>query len=172
VWRRLRALGAVALKRTVYLLPDGPDHHEQLQWLAQDVLRNGGEATLVRAERIENMSTDEVVALFHEARAVDYRDLAARYRTLLQALEQPQGRERVEQQLTHAQRQYEKVRELDFFDAPTREEVDRLREVIDMRTRPPDEPRRPSHSALDLRDLQGRRWVTRPRPHVDRLASA
>jgi len=27
VWRRLRALGAVALKRTVYLLPDTPDNY-------------------------------------------------------------------------------------------------------------------------------------------------
>ena len=35
VWRRLRALGAVALKRTVYLLPDTPDNYEQFQWLGQ-----------------------------------------------------------------------------------------------------------------------------------------
>jgi len=172
VWRRLRALGAVALKRTVYLLPDSGDHREQLQWLAQDVQRNGGEATLVRAERIENLRTDDVVALFHEARATDYRALAARYRSLLQALERPQGRARLAQQLTYAHRQYEKVRELDFFDAPAREEVDRLREVIDMRTRPSDVPRGPRPAALDLRQLQGCRWVTRPRPHVDRIASA
>jgi hypothetical protein len=30
VWRRLRALGAVPLKRMVYLLPDTPDHFDPL----------------------------------------------------------------------------------------------------------------------------------------------
>ncbi len=39
-----------------------------------------------------------------------------------------------------------------------------------MRTRPPDPPHAPGHA--DLRNLQGCRWVTRPRPHVDRIASA
>jgi hypothetical protein len=98
--------------------------------------------------------------------------LAARYRTLLQALERPQSRAGLEQRLLHAHRQYEKVRELDFFDAPGREEVDRLREVIDMRTRPPDAPPAPGPAVLDLRQLRGCQWVTRPRPHVDRIASA
>src|SRR5438034_757372 len=52
VWRRLRAIGAVALKRTVYLLPDSPDHYEHFQWLAQEIQRAGGEATLLRVDRI------------------------------------------------------------------------------------------------------------------------
>ena len=52
VWRRLRAIGAVALKRTVYLLPDTPDHYEHFQWLAQESQRAGGEATLLRVEQI------------------------------------------------------------------------------------------------------------------------
>jgi hypothetical protein len=172
VWRRLRALGAVALKRTVYLLPDTGDHHEQLQWLAQDVQRDGGEATLVRVDRIENLGTEDLVGLFHEARATDYRDLAERYHKVLQALERPEGRERVEQQLASAHRQYDKVRQLDFFAAPARDEVDRLREVIDMRLHPSAAPRSSEGPGLDLRQLQGRRWVTRPRPHVDRVASA
>jgi len=67
-WRRLRAIGAVALKRTVYLLPDTPDYYEHFQWLAQEIQRAGGEATLLRVKQIENMSSGEVVRLFHEAR--------------------------------------------------------------------------------------------------------
>jgi hypothetical protein len=174
VWRRFRALGAVALKRTVYLLPDSPDHHEQLQWLAQEIQREGGDATLVRAEQIENMSPADVVALFHEARDPEYRELARRYRQLLQALERksPTTRPRLQDELARLETAYEKVRELDFFEAPGRAEVDRLREVIDMRTRPSEAPRgRPSRT-LDLRTLRRRQWVTRPRPHVDRVASA
>src|SRR5205823_5419932 len=57
VWRRLRSLGAVALKRSAYLLPDDPDRYEDFQWLAQEVQREGGDATLVRVAQIENMRT-------------------------------------------------------------------------------------------------------------------
>src|SRR5215470_2462552 len=86
-WRRLRSIGAVALKRTVYLLPDTPDHYEHFQWLAQEIQRAGGEATLLRVEQVENMSPGEIVQLFHEARDPEYRQLAARYRRMLQALD-------------------------------------------------------------------------------------
>ena len=175
VWRRLRAIGAVALKRTVYLLPDTRDHYELFQWLAQEIQRAGGEATLLRVEQIENMSSGEVVQLFHDARNSDYRRLGGRYRKLLQSLDRKSAATNpgVLAELTQLQRDYEKLRELDFFEAPAGAEVERLREAIDMRTRPSEEPKRKDKAAaLELRHLRGRQWVTRRRPHVDRLASA
>ena len=174
VWRRLRALGAVALKRTVYLLPDTGDHYEQFQWLGQEIRRERGETVLLRVDQIENMSRPDIIRLFHEARDPEYRQLAARYRKLMQTLERKSAgaSARVDQDLAQLQRDFEKLRELDFFDAPGRAEVERLREAIDMRKRPSEEPTRRDTPTLDLRALRGRRWVTRPRPHVDRIASA
>jgi hypothetical protein len=174
VWRRLRGLGAVALKRTVYLLPDTGDHYEQFQWLSQEIQRVGGEATLLRIEQIENMNTAEVVRLFHEARDPEYRELAERYRKVLHALDRKSAAKsaQIQEDLAQLQRDFERVREIDFFDAPGRAEVERLKEAIDMRRRPAETPRRRDRPALDLRALRGRRWVTRPRPHVDRIASA
>jgi len=174
VWRRLRAIGAVALKRTVHLLPDTPDHYELFQWLAQEIQRAGGEATLLRVEQIENMTSGEIVQLFHEARNADYRRLGGRYRKLLQGLDRKSAASnpRVLAELAQLQRDYEKLHELDFFEAPEGAEVERLREAIDMRTRPSEEPKRREKPAAKLQDLRGRRWVTRRRPHVDRIASA
>ena len=172
VWRRLRALGAVALKRTVYLLPDTPDNYEQFQWLGQEIQRERGETILLRVDQIENMSRADLVRLFHEARDPEYRQLAARYRKLMQALERKSAGARVDRDLAQLNKDFEKIRELDFFEAPGRAEVERLREVIDMRKRPSEEPTRPDRPKLDLRALRGRQWVTRPRPQVDRLASA
>ena len=174
VWRRLRALGAVALKRTVYLLPDTPDNYEQFQWLGQEIQREGGETILLRVDQIENMSPTDIVRLFHEARDPEYRQLAARYRKLMQTLERKSAgaSARVDRDLAQLQKDFEKLRELDFFDAPGRAEVERLREAIDMRKRPAEEPTRRDKPTLDLRTLRGRRWITRPRPHVDRIASA
>src|SRR6267142_2874739 len=87
VWRRLRSLGAVPLKRSAYLLPDTPERYEDFQWLAQEVQREGGDATLVRVQQIESVETDDVLRMFHEPRDHDYRQLAARYRKLLPTLD-------------------------------------------------------------------------------------
>src|SRR5262245_37717589 len=174
VWRRLRAVGAVALKRTVYLLPDTPDHYEHFQWLTQEIQREGGEATLLRVEQIENMSPQDVIRLFHEAREPEFRRLAGRYRKLLQSLDRRSAAtsQRVNVELGQLGRGDEKLHELDFFDAPAGAEVERLREAISMRTRPSEEPKRRPKVTGDLRELRGRQWITRRRPHVDRLASA
>jgi hypothetical protein len=174
VWRRLRSLGAVALKRSAYLLPDTPERYEDFQWLAQEIQRQGGEAMLVRVQQIENMSRDEVLQLFRDLRDRDYRHLAARYRRVLQRLDRKSEATsaRVQEELARLAKDHQRIRDIDFFDAPGGAEVRRLEETIAMRTRPPESPRREVRPTLDLTKLRGRRWVTRPRPHIDRIASA
>ncbi len=174
-WRKLRALGAVALKNSVYLLPFTPENYEQFQWLTQEVQKDGGEATLLRVDRIENMKPADVIRLFQDARNRDYRRLAERYRTLLRGLDRrapgPAGPQR-EENLARLARELERLREIDFFDAPGYQEVKRLRETIEMRLHPPSAGAPSPHTEIPLDSLKGRRWVTRPRPHVDRIASA
>jgi hypothetical protein len=176
IWRRLRSLGAVALKRSAYLLPDTPERYEDFQWLAQEIQREGGDATLVRVQQIENLGPAEVQRLFHEPRDADYKQLAVRYRKVLQSLERKSAATggRVQDELARLAKDHRRVRDIDFFDAPGGAEVRRLEEVIAMRTRRPETTRRVESPApaLDLGTLRGRRWVTRPRPHVDRIASA
>src|SRR5512145_780394 len=87
VWRRLKSLGAVPLKRSAYLLPDTPERYEDFQWLAQEIEREGGEATLIRVQQIENIGPEAVRRLFHEPRDRDYRQLAVRYRRLIQRID-------------------------------------------------------------------------------------
>jgi len=68
VWRRLRGIGAVALKPSAYLLPDAPEQREHFEWLAQEIGKERGQATLLQVARIERLEADEVKRLFHEAR--------------------------------------------------------------------------------------------------------
>jgi hypothetical protein len=170
--RRLRALGAVALKNSVWVLPFSPEGLERLQWLTQEVQKDRGEATLVRVDRIENLAEADVVRLFHQAREADYRGLAARYRASLRRLGR-RGRAgaggRTGPELGRLGRELDRVRALDFFDAPGYQEVDRLRAAAEMHLRPPAAAPVPG---APLPDLRGRLWATRPRPHIDRLASA
>jgi hypothetical protein len=173
VWRRLRSLGAVPHKRSAYLLPDTPERYEDFQWLAQEIQREGGEATLVRVQQIENLAADEVRRLFHEPRDKDYRQLAVRYRKVLQSLDRKSSATggRVQEELARLAKDHQRLRDIDFLGAPGGAEVRRLEEAIAMRTRRPESARR-EEPALDLARLRGRRWVTRPRPHIDRIASA
>jgi len=157
----------VPLKSSAYLLPDSPDRYEQFQWLAQEIQRDGGDATLLRVDRIENMQEPDVVRQFQEARNHDYAALAERYRKLLK------GRgPRLTEELARLAREMARITEIDFFEAPGRREVERAREAVEERTA--SGRGRPAGTAppLDLAALKGRRWVTRPRPHVDRIASA
>ena len=166
-WRRLKALGAVALKSGAYLLPFSPDHYEQFQWLAQEVQKDRGEATLLKVDRVENMKQPEVVRLFHEARNADYASLTDRYRKLGSA-----KRPRAAEELARLARELDRLADIDFFEAPGRQQALRAREAAERRvTGSPKAAAQPA-GRLDLETLQGRRWVTRPRPHVDRIASA
>jgi len=157
----------VPLRSSAYLLPDSPDRYEQFQWLAQEIQRDGGEATLLRVDRIENMQERDVVHLFQEARNQDYAALAERYRKLLKG-----RRPRLTEELARLAREMGRITEIDFFEASGRREVERAREAVEERTA--SGRARPAGAAppLDLAALKGRRWVTRPRPHVDRIASA
>jgi hypothetical protein len=174
VWRRLRSLGAVPLKRSAYLLPDTPERYEDFQWLLQEIQRDGGEATLIRVQQIENVGPGDVLRLFHEPRDQDYRQLTARYRKLLQSLDKKSAAKsvRVQEELARLAKDHQRIRDIDFFEARGGAEVRRLEEAIAMRTRRPESPRPQAPPTLDLTKLRGRRWVTRPRPHVDRIASA
>jgi hypothetical protein len=173
VWRRLRSLGAVPLKRSAYLLPDTPERYEDFQWLAQEIQREGGDATLIRVQQIENMRPEQVQRLFHEPRDHDYRQLAARYRKVLQRLDRKSARSaRAQEEVARLAKDHQRIRDIDFLDAPAGAEVRRLEEVIAMRSRGPEKVRREEAPTLDLTKLRGRRWVTRPRPHIDRVASA
>lgn len=174
VWRKLRALGAVALKKSVYILPFTPENSEQFQWLTQEVQKDRGEATLMKVDQIETMTRAEIVRRFQEARDREYGALAAAHRRIAQRLERKapaRGMARAQDELLKLARELERVREIDFFDAPGYEDVKRLQEAIAMRLRPPVSAAAP-HADVALEALRGRRWVTRPRPHVDRIASA
>jgi hypothetical protein len=171
-WRRLRALGALALKNGVWVLPASAESTEQFQWLAQEVGRDGGDATLLRVERVENLSDEEIAGRFRQAREADYRALGERYRRLLRALDRARGvagRGRARDEAARLGRELGRLREIDYFEAPAGREVLRAREAVEARLAPTAPPTPP---AGGLGDLRGRTWVTRPRPHIDRLASA
>ncbi len=164
VWRRLKKMGAAQLTTSTYLLPDRPAQHEHFQWLAKQIRDSGGEATLVRAQEIESLTHDKVVSLFNAAREQEF----ARVKKALQsffAKRKKSGAEVATAELERLTRQFRELREIDFFDSPRGHEVAMLLRRVEtspQKTLPRLEPRK----------YQGKTWLTRPRPEIDRVGSA
>src|ERR1700676_2888991 len=75
VWRKLQRYGNVPLGNSGYLLPNSPVNEERFQWLAASVRKYGGDASIVHVQRIDNISTSQLIGRFAEARARDYQEL-------------------------------------------------------------------------------------------------
>src|SRR5262249_18685353 len=94
VWRKLQRMGAVRLRGSAWILPDNPETMELFQWLVQEIQSFRGEATLLRVERIETMTDDDVAALFHEARGAEYHAAVQGCREILRSLDRYHGKHR------------------------------------------------------------------------------
>src|SRR5205085_5755879 len=64
-WRRLQQLGTLSLKNGLSVLPDREECLEAFQWLAQEVQKTKGEATIMRVDRFEGMTDAQLIELFH-----------------------------------------------------------------------------------------------------------
>jgi hypothetical protein len=66
--RRLRRLGAVAVKKTVYALPSGDEALEDFEWLRREIEADGGTAIIAEAEFVEGISDEELDAMMETER--------------------------------------------------------------------------------------------------------
>jgi hypothetical protein len=164
VWRRLRRYGAIALPGAGHLLPRTPANEERLQWLATDIRKHKGEASIIRAEAIGDLPTPEIVKLFNRARAAEYDALGDEVKTLLGKRE----RESPRSQLARAHRRLQEIVERDFFASPARGRVEALLSRLEPRTA----MKKAGKGKRRRADYEGRTWVTRPRPGIDRVGSA
>src|SRR6266699_6862259 len=82
VGRRLQRIGAVAIKNSVYVLPRNDQTAEDFQWVAREIMQEGGDATVCTASFIEGLGDDQVEALFYAPREADYGAIAEDARTL------------------------------------------------------------------------------------------
>ena len=85
VGRRLQQLGAVAVKNSVYVLPSGNSAREDLQWILQEIVQGGGEASICEARFLYGLSDLQIETLFRSARKADYDEVAAEARALEEA---------------------------------------------------------------------------------------
>src|SRR5918993_3944074 len=118
VMRRLTRLGALALKRSAYLLPANESTLEDFQWLRQEICDEGGDAWVVDARFVAGLRDEEIRESFRMVRASDYRTLAAEARALLDRVRDegpPPDHPAIEPDHRRLLRRGEATRRIDFF---------------------------------------------------------
>jgi hypothetical protein len=172
LWRRLRRLGAISVKTGVYILPDQEECIEGFQWLAQEVQQAKGEALVIHVEQFEGLSDSQVIELFRAARQEDYAELEAQAEEIEKTLNlnSELGNQPLPEALAKLRKRYNEILRIDFFDCPHGIQVatrlTRLEQALSGSLQPTD------ITTVTTTEFQDRRWVTRPRPFVDRIACA
>jgi hypothetical protein len=173
IWRQLQRLGAVAIKNSVYVLPNTEQAHEDLEWVRRTIVDSGGDASTWEGNSAEGLDDSQVEALFHAARDADYAELVDEAKQL--ADEWPivaradEQRAQLELGITRLRRRFAEVTAIDFFGAPGQEALHGLLCGLEARLRAAESSTHEVGSARE--SFHGRTWVTRKGIHIDRMAS-
>lgn len=173
VWRALKALGSPTLRDGAYLLPR--ESQARFDTLADEVRQHGGSAQVMWLSPSDETQRHELLALFDRSAAY------AQWRTTLDAwlAALPTASE------TEARRQWRAIEQalrdiqsMDYYPGESTLQADAsladARAALDARFSHGEPHAVSDHgiTRLDARKFQGKRWATRARPWVDRLASA
>ena len=169
-WRRLQELGAIPVKQTVYALPDSAESREDFEWLRVEIEGSGGEAVIFAAEHLSAEAEAALVEEFRRQRQAAYTELAAelqRFRPKKAA----GSNQRPLRDVARYRERFQAIERIDFFGSAGRDRVASLLVALESNRRAAAGEGSSSQSDA-TRQFQGRKWVTRPRPGVDRMASA
>jgi hypothetical protein len=164
----LQELGAVALKQSVYVLPDSPEAREDFEWLRVEIEGSGGEASVFVSDAVDAATGAALVAEFRRAREAAYRELASELqrRTRTSTKRRSRG---ARDPLARYRQRLASIEKIDFFGAAGR---DRVLALLDRADAGAAAMGRAKVTSDDAASYTKRLWVTRPLPGVDRMGSA
>lgn len=180
IWRKLAKIGAVQLKGAVYILPNNDEHYELFQWLITEVASMGGDGAFVTASRIEPLKESEIVALFNRQREKEYHAVE----TKIAELEMKLGsirkggntlqRNNIHELLTRHKKEFGDIRKTDFFSTKSGAFLSKRIKALEsgLKTITDSAPRPLAVTPKRKEAYQGKTWITRQKPFVDRMASA
>jgi hypothetical protein len=125
LWRKLRRLGAVQLLDGLVALPLDARNREHFDWLADDVLEAGGDATVWTARPASDAEQDALRRRLSDAATVEYRDVAARAEAASALDARGQRRE-----LAKLRRELQRIRRRDYLPARERDVATRALKIL------------------------------------------
>ncbi len=171
IWRRLRKIGAVAIKQSVYVLPDNESTREDLSWIVKEIDDGGGTASLCRTVFIEGLSNNRIRTLFQTARDEDYKEIARETQVLLDVFKDGESAKedvfKNKTKLSRLRHRFEEVKEIDFFRAPGQKTARKAFRAYESMLK---NVHGKSVAVLQGTQEKGKTWVTRASVYVDRIA--
>ena len=146
IGRRLQKLGAVAVKNSVYAMPRSEGAREDLEWIAHEIVSEGGEASLCESRFIGGLTDDTIEQQFRFSRQRDYLETAKLARRLVEMLTRAERKSgkvpskrhtSTDAALSRLKRRLEEIITIDFFDAAGRAELENLLTAAEEKLRPP-----------------------------------
>lgn len=173
IWRALKTLGCAALRDGAYLLPQA--NKSLFEPLATEVREHGGTAMVLELSPQDDAQRDELIALFDRSEAyAQWRDTVAALQGELAVLGETEARRRMRASAEGMQA----LLRIDYYPGAAAEQAQSalraLRQALDTRFSKGEPQPQADHgiARLDIRKFQSKRWATRARPWVDRLACA
>jgi hypothetical protein len=174
VWRRLQHVGAVALRNSLYVLPNTTETREDFEWIKTEIRSRGGQVSIFSAQAVDGSTDEELEASFRTARSAEYGALINEVNLLEKGLtskRQRLSRIAVQRNIAKMRERFRALKATDFFGAAeagdAQASVERLEQLLQ-----PEQLTPAQNGQLDARFFRRRVWVTRPRPGIDRMASA
>jgi hypothetical protein len=125
VWRKLRRLGVAQLGDGLVALPADERTREQLEWIAEEVTDNDGEATLWLARLADAAAEAAIITRMTAAISAEYDAVTAEAGTLREA--DASTRRRAAARL---RRELHRIQARDYFPPPGREAARRALEDL------------------------------------------
>lgn len=171
IWRSLKASGAAVLRDGVYILPNDKQHKTTFELASEQVLSAGGSAYVVT---IEQPTSESFKSLFD--RAEDYAQLIQQSKALIKKLKPKLILEQIKE-ARKLRKQYEALVAIDFYVGESSRQANRVLEELELAIAAIQSPGEPHAiqrkiTKLNIKNYQGKRWATRSRLWIDRLASA
>ena len=163
VWRKLQRYGALGLPASGHVLPNNPVNQERFEWLATAIRNAKGQAAVAQVASFDDLRNEQLEQMFNQARGRDYQELERELKKLAKA----RRREVSDTTLSRLKKRLQQITEIDFFGSPARARIEDA-----MRRLEQGDPESGSKARHNAKDYSGRTWITRPRPGIDRVASA
>ena len=161
MWRKLQRYGSLPLGNSGYLLPNIPSNREKFEWLATTVRSSHGDASVLEVQSIDNYSGSQLAKRFSDARTEDYRKLLKDAKSALA--------KKLPAQISRLRHRFQEIVSIDFFGSPLREQAEKTLAALQ---EPQNKPASHDMGKVSRSVYRNRKWVTRPRPGVDRVMSA
>lgn len=125
LWRKLRRLGAVQVVDNLVALPLDARTREQLEWLADEVVDAGGEASIWLAETASAAQERALARRMTDAVAEEYRGVMAAAEA---AADEPDSHRR--RTLARLRRELRRIRSRDYFPPREAEQAQRAVDAL------------------------------------------